>query len=45
VLAKFGNYVRFHAVEPYDIWEDKKTLQYLIFVDIVQKKIGYKFRA
>jgi len=45
VLAKFANYIKFHAVETYDIWEHKKTLQYLVFVDVVQKKIGYKFNT
>jgi hypothetical protein len=45
VLGKFANYIKFHAVEPYDIWEHKKTLQYLVFVDVIQKKIGYKFNT
>lgn len=43
MLSRFRNYIKFHAIEPYDIWEGKKALQYYLFVDVMQKKIGYRF--
>ena len=43
MLSRFRNYIKFHAIEPYDIWEGKKALQYYLFVDVLQKKIGYRF--
>jgi len=43
VLAKWLNFVRFHEIPAESIWEEAFSMPVLEFVEVFEKKLGYKF--
>jgi len=43
VLQKFIRFIKFHAIEPFDIWEGDKGMSTNDFTCQVEKKLGYRF--
>lgn len=42
-LKKLANYIEFHSISPFDIWEGRQSLPVMLFTDCLEKKMGYKF--